>query len=51
MRALLAAGWLKVVGRLTLKTVSGLPPEDGRLALETCGGLRHNKLFGKVKVY
>jgi hypothetical protein len=26
-------------------------PEDGRLTPETCRGLRHNKVFVKVKVY
>jgi hypothetical protein len=28
-----------------------VPPEDGRLTPETCRGLRHNKVFVKVKVY
>jgi hypothetical protein len=28
-----------------------VPPEDGRLMPETCSGLRHNKVFVKVKVY
>jgi hypothetical protein len=28
-----------------------VPPEDGRLTPETCRGLRHNKMFVKVKVY
>jgi hypothetical protein len=34
-----------------LKTASVVPPEDGRLTPETCRGLRHNKVFMKVKVY
>jgi hypothetical protein len=33
------------------KTASVVPPEDGRLTPETCRGLRHNKVFVKVKVY
>jgi hypothetical protein len=33
------------------KTASVVPPEDGRLTPETCGGLRHNKVIVKVKVY
>jgi hypothetical protein len=33
------------------KTASVVPPEDGRLTPETCRGLRHNKVFMKVKVY
>jgi hypothetical protein len=37
--------------QLEPKTASVVPPEDGRLATETCGGLRHNKVFVKVKVY
>jgi hypothetical protein len=35
----------------TKKTASVVPPEDGRLMPETCRGLRHNKVFVKVKVY
>jgi hypothetical protein len=27
-----------------------VPPEDGRLTLETCSGLRQNKVIVKVKV-
>jgi hypothetical protein len=27
-----------------------VPPEDGRLTPKTCRGLRHNKVFVKVKV-
>jgi hypothetical protein len=63
--AIVAVGWLQVVGRLTTandpaatsarkltpKTASVVPPEDGRLTPETCTGLRHNKVFVKVKVY
>jgi hypothetical protein len=37
--------------QLTPKTASVVPPEDGRLTPETCGGLRHNKVIVKVKVY
>jgi hypothetical protein len=37
--------------QLTPKTASVVPPEDGRLAPESCRGLRHNKVFVKVKVY
>jgi hypothetical protein len=33
------------------KTGSVVSPEDGRLTPETCRGLRHTKLFVKVKVY
>jgi hypothetical protein len=33
------------------KNCSVVPPEDGRLTPETCRGLRHNKVFVKVKVY
>jgi hypothetical protein len=33
------------------KTVSVVPPEDGRLTPETCRGSRHNKVIVKVKVY
>jgi hypothetical protein len=36
--------------QLTPKTASVVPPEDGRLTPETCGGLRHNKVFVTVKV-
>jgi hypothetical protein len=36
---------------LRTKTASVVPPEDGRLTPETCSGLRHNKVFLKVKVY
>jgi hypothetical protein len=35
--------------QLTPKTASVVPPEDVRLAPETCRGLRHNKVI--VKVY
>jgi hypothetical protein len=35
----------------TPKTASVVPPEDGRLTPETCGGLRHNKVIVKAKVY
>jgi hypothetical protein len=31
--------------------VGPVPPEDGRLTPKTCGGLRHNKVFVKIKVY
>jgi hypothetical protein len=37
--------------QLTPKAASVVPPEDRRLTLETCRGLRHNKVFVKVKVY
>jgi hypothetical protein len=37
--------------QLTPKTASVETPEDGRLTPETCTGLRHNKVFVKVKVY
>jgi hypothetical protein len=37
--------------RLTPKTASVVPPEDGRLTPETCRGLRHNEMIVKVKVY
>jgi hypothetical protein len=37
--------------QLAPKTASVVPPEDGRLTPETCRGLRHNKVFLKVKVY
>jgi hypothetical protein len=37
--------------QLTPKTASAVPPEDGCLMPETCRGLRHNKMFVKVKVY
>jgi hypothetical protein len=37
--------------QLTPKTVSVVPPEDGRLTPETCRGLRHSKVMVKVKVY
>jgi hypothetical protein len=33
------------------KTASVVPPEDGRLTQKTCTGLRHDKVFVKVKVY
>jgi hypothetical protein len=36
--------------QLTPKTASVVPPEDGRLTPETFRGLRHNKVFVKVKV-
>jgi hypothetical protein len=36
--------------QLTPKTASVVLPEDGRLTLETCRGLRHNKVIVKVKV-
>jgi hypothetical protein len=36
--------------QLTPKTASVVPPEDGRLTPETCSGLRHNKVFVKLKV-
>jgi hypothetical protein len=36
---------------LTPKSASVVPPEDGRLTPETCRGLRHNKVFVKVKVH
>jgi hypothetical protein len=36
---------------LTPKTVSVVPPEDGRLTPETCRRSRHNKVIVKVKVY
>jgi hypothetical protein len=32
-------------------SASVVPPEDGRLTLETCGGLRHNKVFVIVVGY
>jgi hypothetical protein len=59
LHALVAVGWLQVVGRLysykcrqlTPKTASGVPPEDGRSTPETCRGLRYNKVIVKVKVY
>jgi hypothetical protein len=41
----------KVHATHTKKTASVMPPEDGRLTPETCRGLRHNKVFVKVKVY
>jgi hypothetical protein len=31
-------------------TASAVHPEDGRLTPEKCRGLRHNKVFVKVKV-
>jgi hypothetical protein len=37
--------------KLTPKTASVVPPEDGRLKPETCTGLRHNKVILKVKAY
>jgi hypothetical protein len=37
--------------QLTPKTVSVVPPEDGRLTSETCRGSRHNKVIVKVKVH
>jgi hypothetical protein len=37
--------------QLTPKSASVVPPEDGRLPPETCRGLRHDKVFVKVKVY
>jgi hypothetical protein len=37
--------------QLTPKTVSVVPPGDGRLMPETCRGSRHNKVIVKVKVY
>jgi hypothetical protein len=37
--------------QLTPKTASVVPPEDGRLTLETYRGSRHNKVIVKVKVY
>jgi hypothetical protein len=37
--------------QLTPKTASVVPPEDGRLPPETCGGLKHNKVLVKVEVY
>jgi hypothetical protein len=37
--------------QLTPKTAGVVSPEDGRLAPETCRGLRHNRVFVKVKVY
>jgi hypothetical protein len=37
--------------KVTQKTASALPPEDGRLTPETCRGLKHNKVIVKVKVY
>jgi hypothetical protein len=37
--------------QLTPKTAGVVPPEDGRLTPETCRGVRHNKVFEKVKVY
>jgi hypothetical protein len=33
------------------KTASVVHPEDGGLTPETCRGIRHNKVFVKVKVY
>jgi hypothetical protein len=61
MRALVAFGWLQVVGRqpgnsykctqLTPKTASVVPLEDGRLTPETWRESRHNKVIVKVKVY
>jgi hypothetical protein len=37
--------------KLTPKTASVVPPEDGRLTPETCKGLRHNNVIMKVKIY
>jgi hypothetical protein len=37
--------------QLTPQTASVVPPEDGRLTLETCRGSRHNKVIVKVKMY
>jgi hypothetical protein len=37
--------------QLSPKTASVVPPEDGCLTPKTCRGLRHNKVFVKVKVY
>jgi hypothetical protein len=37
--------------KLLAKNCYVVPPEDGRLTPETCRGLRHNKVFVKVKVY
>jgi hypothetical protein len=37
--------------QLTPKTASVVPPEDGRLTPETCGGSRHNKAIVKAKLY
>jgi hypothetical protein len=63
LRALVAVGWLQVVGlnlqpannykgkQLTPKTASVVPLEDGSLTPETYRGLRHNKVIVKVKVY
>jgi hypothetical protein len=50
LRALVAVGWLPVVGRLVY-WASVVPPEDGRLTTEACRGLRHNKVILKVKMY
>jgi hypothetical protein len=39
LRALVAVGWLQVVGQVhehTPKTASVVPPEDGRLTPEAC---------------
>jgi hypothetical protein len=36
--------------QLTPKSASVVSPEDGRLRLETCRALRHNKVIGKVNV-
>jgi hypothetical protein len=58
LRALVAVGWLKVVGRpkicnqpTTPKTAIVVPPEDGRLTPETCRALRRIEVIVKVKVY
>jgi hypothetical protein len=37
--------------QLTPKTANVVPPEDGPLMPETCRGLKHNKVFVKMKVY
>jgi hypothetical protein len=37
--------------KITPKSASVVPPEDGRLTPETCRGSRHNKVIVKVNVY
>jgi hypothetical protein len=58
LRALVAVGWFKLVTTQQIqvhathtKNCSVVPPEDRRSTPETCRGLRHNKVFVKVKVY
>jgi hypothetical protein len=60
MRAVIAVGWLQVLGRpaksykctqLTPKTFSVVVHEDGSLTPETCRGSTHNKVIVKVELY